>query len=66
MEQAILFIGLFSLVVFLVGSWKRGRRRQRDSTTRMQRDMQSFHEDLHKAPGRNRSARYRGPGQGWR
>ena len=66
MESLILLFGLVILVAILVGTWKRGRRRQADSTSRMQQDIHTFHENLHDAPGRSRPGRYRGPGQGWR
>ena len=66
MESLILLFGLVILVAILVGTWKRGRRRQADSTSRMQQDIHIFHENLHNAPGRSRPGRYRGPGQGWR
>lgn len=61
----ILLGGFGAILAVLIGTWKRGRRRQADSTSRMRQDIHTFHEQLHQAPGRSRPGRYRGPGQGW-
>lgn len=66
METLIVLGGLAFILAVLLGTWRRGRKRQDESTRRMQRDVHTFHTDLHKAPTRGRPGRYRGPGQGWR
>jgi hypothetical protein len=64
-EMLVLGIGLVGTLLVLIATWRRGRRRQAESTSRMQQDIHTFHEQLHQAPGRSRPGRYRGPGQGW-
>ncbi len=66
MEMMVLLIALGLTVLVLMATWRRGRRRQRDSQTRMERDLHDYHAKLHEKPEHRRAGRYRGPGQGWR